>query len=577
MILLLCILSLVCGDIVLPLQKQPGLSKLPRTYAIDVRIGTPPLAYRLALTSGTNAGVQVFGCIANVSESFADESDIVRLSQRTPLLTHRRQMRSRLNTDCGGERKRSVFTPAQGFDGLFDLHHTSSPLWGAFAGFTLNRNYFHLHDSFYDFDNSIDCLEGLEGSYCEFDATVDKHHVRVALSIDQVGIEVPAWFDINATTLELTAQGSEKQVLRVNLEMIRREQQAELDSQKSWLSGFGSGQDDDDDDSGKYRVENAQMILMQQRLEREKLARLSDPYIKHGTNQNRIVLGSSILLQFQIEKQMTKPISSVRISAAVIREDWLWYEAILFAIALTHLISLVCHSALYHAMFMAGILRKQKRIWWLDLFSVLVILLCFVCSSLLLASNWSVLDVSLRVFLTVMLSANAVVFLYLAPATFFSGKLFHHFQLLFMASGEQLVVQTLLTLSLIIRSDTKTRAFIAVFVAFVAIANAARNVYKCTFLLVDTQLVASKSISFVAVYLVLLIGINLVYATVELSRSVLTVIFGGTIVGSTGGTFALIAIGVSIGTYVTDAYRNAEMIEAKTGKTPDAPVDVGFN
>jgi len=82
---------------------------------------------------------------------------------------------------------------------------------------------------------------------------------------------------------------------------------------------------------------------------------------------------------------------------------------------------------------------------------------------------------------------------------------------------------------------------------------------------------------FWSAYLLLLVGVNLVYTAVEMSRSVLVVIYSGTLVGATGGTYLTIVVAALIGTYITDAYRNAEIIEAKTGKEPDEPVNVGYS
>jgi hypothetical protein len=228
-------------------------------------------------------------------------------------------------------------------------------------------------------------------------------------------------------------------------------------------------------------------------------------------------------------------------------------------------------------MYMANILRKQKRVWWLDVGSMLIVAFCFVCATLLVSANWTALDVSVRVFLILQLSANGAVFVLIAPSVVLRRGLAHYLHLLYMAAGEQLVVLTLLALSLVIRSDTSTRSFVSVFVVFAALANAARNVYKASFLLVDKRNVAARSLLFWSAYLLLLMGTNLVYTAVEMSRSVLTVNYAGTLVGATGGTYVTIVVAAVIGTYITDAYRNAEMIEAKTGKEPDEPVNVGYN
>jgi hypothetical protein len=570
--MLLFLIASAFADFSVPIKRDHSMI-VPQRYAVEVRIGTPALVYRLALTSGATAGISLFKCVQDLSESYANDTDIVRFSKQAMLMTHRKKLRSRLGTECDELQKRSepmVAAAEAGLDGVFDLHHVGSPLWRSFSGFTLNRNTLHLHETLGSFDGGIECLEGADNTnYCEFDAFVGKHRVRVALSIDQVGITVPQWFDVNASTLEFTPVGA-AHAISVDLDDIREKQQLALHAQDPWIP---MDEEDDDDDSGQYRVANAQQLLQFRRAKAAKRAALSDPYVKHGS---RLVIGSSLLLQFQVEKQMTAPHASVRIVRLVIREHWQWYESILFAIAFTHIISLVCHSALYHAMYMAGILAGQRRVLWIELFSIAVILFCAACTIALIAANWAVLEGDVLVFLLLQVAANLAVFLFLSPRVIFRFGLYHYLHLSFMAAGEQLVVMTLLTLSLVVRTDTDTRAPVSVLVVFVAVANAARNLYKSTFLIIDRRNAASRSVTFTFLYGGLLGGVNLVYTAVQMASSVLVLAFDGTLVGATGGTFIVIVAAVLVGTYITDAYRNAEIIEARTGQVPDAPTSVGF-
>lgn len=585
---------------------------LAHHYSIEAHIGTPAVIYRLELTSAPMGGFGVFHCLGSMSRTYneSSSSDVIRFTQRSALSARRSMVRTALWHQCDAagagtptEEKRDERSAqmrasreqasqqcATGgeCDGVLNLRHGDSPLWRAFSAFTLTRNYFFLHS---DMQLGIDsrfvaCAETIDAnSYCEFDAVLDKRKVRVVLSIDAPTISLPHWVDADRGELALTLPNDAGTVY-IDLEAIRKEQAAQENGGTDLLSLLmgGSGNADDDDDDDDLRTASAletKKQVAEANVRAGNVAPFVDRREQHegsSEDEQRLVLGSSVLLQYAVRKHMV-PLAAVEFLPLALREHHYWYETVLRIVAVMHLMALVCHSALNHGMYMAGSLRGQRRVLWIDILTFVVTLLCGTVAVVFTAINTAAFSTAFIVYLSVQIVVNLPLMLVGSFAVWSergsANAPRYHWRLVYMAASEQLVLMAIVVLSLLVQLDTEMHTWWAAAAAFFVVADGVRNAYKAASLVANVQSSAGSSTTFAVLFGVQLVAVNLVYSAVQLSASVINVVIAATVIDSVAGTALVLAAALTLGIELVDSYRESEELAAKVGHA-EQPTTLGL-
>lgn len=533
--------------------KRDRRSSVSNHFYVNAHFGSPALEHKLLLSSFPTNGTGVFHCLGSLSKTYdpENENDLVRFTERGLMSSKRTLIRASVwhhcETTVDSEPKaiRAAVLRScaeDSCDGVLNLR-TESPIWRAFAAFTLTRNTLELHTSAPWDKHQTHTLcaphEATIPSYCTFNATVAGRPVLVSLVADMIGVTVPEWLS-EKQRLEIEIPGAE--ALVIDIRAIESER--EILVAKSAFSIGNDGDDDDDDDMRHTALAGEKELTL--------IATGPQPIDKNAP-RDRILLGTGLLMNYSVRKTLL-PLESVSFSLLAIREHWTALESFLLCGFYFHMVQLMLHSSMLNGMVIAGT-APVVRVAWLEWMSATITLGAFVY--LIYAVSNSVdsaaLEQPLVVFLIVQMIGNALVLMALWVLSAGQRKLAHHWWLLQSGCSEQIVSLAMLTISLVVRLTVDGRTVIAMLMAMIVVGNSARNVYQALNLFMPIYSPAWSSVAYRLVFWAFTLSFNFLYPAIQLMISVFFVVTGNWVIVV---LLALVAIG--LGMHLVDTDRETE-------------------